>query len=228
MPFLTIFRHLNFSPRQCRDCKQKGVETKLSPCGCRLCSKCWGAWHLDSSVCTTPCDNCGTSYPHEELLECSGCRKRHCSRPTCLKGCLCNSTCPTCSETELVYYCNKEGCSFSACESCWDYFYKDQCPECKTDLYGSPTQKCTFCDEMEDRYYDYDTPQKERGIPVCIDHQFYGTGKLLTLQTLCLMEISKIGPIPSGQGSGFIETWKLSTFPDRPKDQSLESPEDPL
>jgi len=228
MPFLTIIALLTFSSRQCRDCKQKGVETKLSPCGCRLCSKCWGPWHLDSSECTTPCDNCGTSHPHREFQECTMCEKAHCTRPSCLETCMWDSTCPSCMETSISSNCIKKVCDFGSCGSCWNYFHHHQCPECETYQHGSPPQKCTFCDEMEDRYYDYDTPQEERGIPACIDHQFYGTGKLLTLQTLCLMEISKIGPIPSGQGSGFIETWKLSTFPDRPKDQSLARPEDPL
>ena len=213
MPFLTIIALLTFSSRQCRDCKQKGVETKLSPCGCRLCSKCWGAWHWDSSKCTTPCDNCGTSEPHKELTECGRCRKKHCSSPNCLEDCLLDSLCPSCSETDSDYCCNKEGCSFSACYSCWDYFHKHQCPECKTYQHGSPTQRCTFCDEMEDRWYEYDTPQEERGIPTCIEHQFYTEGKLLSLQMLCLMALSKIGPIPE---TGIIQNWKKSNFPDRP------------
>ena len=156
------------------------------------------------------------------------CEKAHCTRPSCLETCMWDSTCPSCMETSISSNCIKKVCDFGSCGSCWNYFHHHQCPECETYQHGSPTQKCTFCDEMEDRYYAYDTPLEERGIPACIDHQFYRTGKLLTLQTLCLMEISKIGPIPSGQGSGFIETWKLSTFPDRPKDQSLARPEDPL
>ena len=128
MPFLTIIALLTFSSRQCRDCKQKGVETKLSPCGCRLCSKCWGAWHLDSSECTTPCDNCGTSHPHREFQECTMCEKAHCTRPSCLETCMWDSTCPSCMETSISSNCIKKVCDFGSCGSCWNYFHHHQCP----------------------------------------------------------------------------------------------------
>lgn len=198
---------------KCRDCNQTGVETELSPCGCRLCRKCWGFWHSGSSKCTTPCVSCGNSQQHGDFPECLFCHKKHCSKPECVEECAWEMSCHTCMEATIEHTCNKGGCSFGACTSCWEFFHKNKCPECDTYQHGSSPQKCTFCDEVEVRMYEYDTPQEEREIPTCSAHRFYPEGKLLTLQMLCLIALSKIGPIPE---IGIVQNWKKLNFPDRP------------
>ena len=155
-----------------------------------------------------PCETCGKSGG--TFFGCDECNQAEGNLPT--GNCVWDTNmCSSCSYGDIDHWCSQ--CGEGVCGNCAEFFHQHKCSKCGAYHYGSPPQKCTFCDNIEVRMYEYDAPYEERGLPTCMDHQFYPEGKLVTLQMSCLIALSKIGPIPK---TNLIQNWKKPNFPDRP------------